>query len=97
VGCVTVFCYLLVDLHLPLTAPITLFCDNRSAIYIANNLVFHERMKHIDMDCHIIREKVLAKLLHILPVASHQQKADILTKVLHPGPFSALLSKLNHG
>ena len=87
--------YLLADLHLPVKEPITLFCDNRSAIHIANNPVFHERTKHIDMDCHIVREKVLARLIHLLPIASHQQTADIFTKTLHPEPFSTLLTKLN--
>ena len=87
--------YLLADLHLSLTEPITLFCDNRSAIHIANNPVFHKRTKHIDMDCLIVKEKVLAKLLHLLPITSQQQTADIFTKVLHPGPFSALIFKFN--
>ena len=39
--------YLLADLHLPLTTPITRFCDNRSVIYITNNSIFHECTKHM--------------------------------------------------
>lgn len=50
-----------VDIQLP----VSLYCDNKSAIQITANPVFHERTKHIDIDCHFIREKVLQGLVHI--------------------------------
>lgn len=34
-----------------------LYFDNRSAIYIAQSLFFHERTKHIEVDCHVVGEK----------------------------------------
>ena len=77
--------YLLQDLHVPFVQPAILYCDNQSTIQIVSNQVFHERTKHIDIDCHIVREKVNIGLLKLLLISSSMQLADILLKLyLHP-------------
>jgi hypothetical protein len=86
--------YLLKDLQLTCTKSPVLYCDNRSAIHIAANPVFHERTKHLEIDCHIVREKLHAGLMKLLPVPSKHQLADFFTKALLPQPFNTLLSKL---
>ena len=69
---------LLRDLGIETTTPITMHCDNQAAIHIASNSVFHERTKHIEVDCHKLRQAV-EKLLPCY-TRSEDQLADIFTK-----------------
>ncbi|GKB53020.1 putative mitochondrial protein, partial [Tanacetum coccineum] len=50
--------FLLKDLHIPVKLPITLLCDNKAAQHLTANPYFHERSKHLDMDCHFTGEKI---------------------------------------
>ena len=85
---------LLADLHVSSLKPILLNCDNQSAIHIGKNPVFHERTKHIELDCHFTREKVLEGLIELTYTPTAHQLADVFTKALSSPQHNYLLSKL---
>lgn len=70
--------------------PVTLFVDNRSAIDLAKNPVFHGRSKHIDIRYHFIRECVERKEIVIKHISSDVQRADVLTKALTTVKFERM-------
>jgi hypothetical protein len=52
---------LLVDMNITSATLMKIFCDNQATRHITANLVFHERTKYIELDCHFMREKIQAK------------------------------------
>ena len=77
--------YLMHDFLITHITPIILYYDNNFALHIAANPVFHERTEHIEIDCHAVRDKVQARLIHLLPVSSKKNKLP--TFLLAPWSF----------
>lgn len=50
---------LLRELGLPINQPVIMYSDSKATMQIAINPVYHERTKHIEIDCHFIREMIL--------------------------------------
>jgi hypothetical protein len=87
--------YLLQDLGVSCIKPPVLYCDNQSALHIAANPVFHERTKHLEIDCHFVREKLHQGIFKLLPINTKSQLADFFTKPLPPKSFQSFITKLN--
>jgi len=87
-------CMLFNDLGIPLFSTPRLWCDNIGALALASNPVYHARTKHIEVNYHFIREKVLNGDISIKYISTHDQLADIFTKGLSSAWFSFLRDKL---
>lgn len=58
------------DLSVPPPLPVFLHSDSQATIFIAKNLIFHERTKHMDLDCHFVRQQYLAGLISLSFITS---------------------------
>ena len=76
--------WLLQDLGVDCSTTTKLHCDNRSVIQIAHNDVFHDRTKHIEIDCHFIRHHLFQCTLILQSVYSQDQLANIFTTPIPP-------------
>jgi ABC-type taurine transport system substrate-binding protein len=86
--------YMLVELHVSLSSPPILWCDNIDVTFLASNPMFHAQTKHVEINFHFVRERIASKLLQIRYFSSRDQLADIFTKSLASPRFSHLTSKL---
>ncbi|RVW30577.1 Retrovirus-related Pol polyprotein from transposon RE2 [Vitis vinifera] len=86
--------HLLRELRFGKDEQMKLICDNQAALHIASNPVFHERTKHIEVDCHFIREKIASGCVTTSFVNSNDQLADIFTKSFRGPRIKYICNKL---
>ncbi|KAG8497686.1 hypothetical protein CXB51_007144 [Gossypium anomalum] len=85
---------LLNELGLLLCRPPVIWCDNTSTVSMAANPTHHAKVKHVEIDHHFVREKVLDGTLQVNFVPSEKQIADVLTKPITPKAFASFRTAL---
>ncbi|XP_019159913.1 PREDICTED: uncharacterized protein LOC109156515 [Ipomoea nil] len=71
-----------------------LWCDNLGATYMCANLIFHARIKHVEIDYHFVRDRVANGDIQVHCISTKDQLADIFTKAQPGHKFSFLRDKL---
>jgi hypothetical protein len=83
----------LTDFNFKSEEPMRMYYDNKATRHITTNHVFHERTKHIEVDCHFIREKIQTKYIKTPFVRSQDQLVDAFTKFLSIKAFNDITNK----
>lgn len=73
---------LLKELGLNIHKLVDIYSDSKATTQIAVNPVYHERTKHVEIDCHFIRENIMEGIVATKYVPTQEQPVDILTKGL---------------
>lgn len=69
-------------------------CDNQLDIYIAKNRVFHDCTKHIEVNCHLVRDNTLKKWICTLFTHSLEHMTNTI-KSISPIVFTNQCNKTN--
>lgn len=80
------------ETKIKINKPTSLYCDNKSSsIHLAKNLVFNEKTKHIEIDCHFIREKINQSTISL---RTKCQLVDMLTTAVGENEITTPVSSL---
>jgi hypothetical protein len=90
-------CSLLSEVQLPSLSITMLWCDNLGATFLSVNPVFHARIKHVEIEYHLVCDRVAKQEIQVRFISSKDQLADILTKPLPLVSFAFFKSKLRVG
>jgi hypothetical protein len=74
---------------------VRLWWDNLGVKYLASNLIFHGRMKQVEIDYHFIRDCILHKFLEVWFISIEDQVADDFTKAIPQGRLMEFQRNLN--
>ena len=86
--------HLLQELRFGKDKQMKVICDNQVILHISSNPVFHERTKHIEVDCYFIRDKIASRCMTTSFVNSNDQLTDIFSKSLRGPTMKYICDKL---
>jgi hypothetical protein len=87
-------CNILVDLFGHEMDSTVIHYDNQSCVKLSENHVFHDKLKHIEIKYHYIKDMVQRKKIHMQYLCKHEQVADVFTKPLVRIKFEYFLESL---
>jgi len=73
------------------------YSDSQSAIHLSRNPVYHERIKHVDVRYHYVRDLVANGTVILLNMPTENNPFDMGTKVLTAMKFKHCLNLLHVG
>ena len=82
------------DLGIEYEKPMSLHCDNKAAIEIAQNPIQHDRTKHVEVDRQFIKENLDQNIIQFSFVQYEKQLVDMLTKEVSGKVFHGIIDKL---
>ena len=71
-----------------------IYYDNQSCIKMTENLMFHDKSKHIEINLHYIRDMVQKGVVQIQHFPTKEQVDDVLTKPLSRVKFEYFQDKI---
>ena len=74
--------------------PIPIASDAQSALALVNNPVYYEANKHLDIQCHFVREQVVEREIEFYHIPGEDQPADALTKPVPRGILESCRSAI---
>jgi hypothetical protein len=85
--------YLLTYLQIPFASTLTIWCDNIGVTYLFVNRIFHAHTRHVGVDYHFIRDRIVKKEIHSCFISSKNQLVDVFTKPLSTASFTTFRFK----
>lgn len=85
---------MLQELELPGLTKIVIYCDNSNPKFVAENPVFHSRIKHIDVRHHYTRQAVKDGIVSLRSISTAEMPADVLRKSLPKPKHGKIIESL---
>ena len=89
-ACCTKLDYQLTNLGIQVPKPISIMCDNMSAIQLSKNPVMHSHTNYVAIKLHFLCDKVLNNEFKLIYIPTQGKVVDIFTKAVPRESFECL-------